>query len=106
MAAQVMRHVLVDYARQRGAGKRGGGHALLPLEEGLAVSDEQCALIADLDAALRKLKRLNARQAKVVELRFFSGLKEDEVAEVLAISVRTVKRDWTIARAWIYGELS
>jgi len=106
VAAQLMRHVLVDYARQRGAEKRGGGQAHLPLEAGLAVSDEQCALVAELDAALQRLERLNARQARVVELRFFSGMKEDEIASLLAVSVRTVKRDWTVARAWIYGELS
>jgi RNA polymerase sigma factor (TIGR02999 family) len=106
VAAQVMRHVLVDYARQRRAEKRGGGRTHMPLEDGLAVSDEQCALIAELDAALQRLERLNARQSKVVELRFFSGLKEEEIAELLAVSVRTVRRDWTIARAWIYGELS
>jgi RNA polymerase sigma factor (TIGR02999 family) len=106
VAAQVMRHVLVDYARQKRAEKRGGGQARLPLEEGLAVSDEQCALIDELDAALQRLEKLNARQAKVVELRFFSGLKEEEIADFLAVSVRTVRRDWIVARAWIYGELS
>jgi RNA polymerase sigma factor (TIGR02999 family) len=106
VAAQVMRHVLVDYARQRRTEKRGGGQAHLPLEEGLAVSHQQCTLIAELDDALHKLERLNRRQAKVVELRFFSGMKEEEIADILAVSVKTVKRDWTMARAWIYGELS
>jgi RNA polymerase sigma factor (TIGR02999 family) len=106
VAAQVMRHVLVDYARQRRAEKRGGGQARLPLDEGLTVSDEQCVLIDELDAALQRLEKLNARQAKVVELRFFSGLKEEEIADLLAVSVRTVRRDWIVARAWIYGELS
>jgi len=106
VAAQVMRHVLTDYARQRQAEKRGGGQAHLPLEEGLNVSAEQCALIGELDSALQRLERLNARQAKVVELRFFSGLKEEEIADLLMVSVRTVRRDWTIARAWIYGEIS
>ena len=106
VAAQVMRHVLVDYARQRRAEKRGGGRTRMPLEEGLTVSDQQCSLIAELDAALQRLERLNARQARVVELRFFSGMKEEEIAGLLAVSVRTVRRDWTIARAWIYGELS
>ena len=61
--------------------------------------------MADLDEALNRLAQLNPRQAKVVELRFFSGLKEDEIAEILAVSGRTVKRDWRLARAWLYGEL-
>ena len=105
MAAQVMRHVLVDYARRREAGKRGGGQAHLALTDDLAVSGHQCLLILDLDAALTRLQRLHARQARVVELRFFAGLTEDEIAELLAVSVKTVKRDWIAARAWIYGEL-
>ncbi len=103
-AAQVMRHVLVDYARQRQAGRRYG--VRVPLADGLAVADEQCVLIADLDEALRRLEQMNARQAKIVELRFFSGMKMEEIAELLDISVKTVNRDWTIARAWLYGELS
>lgn len=106
VAAQVMRRILVDYARQRRAEKRGGGQARLSLEESLAVSDEQCALIADLDTALQRLEQLNSRQSKVVELRFFSGLNEEEIAKFLSVSVRTVRRDWTMARAWVYGELS
>jgi RNA polymerase sigma factor (TIGR02999 family) len=106
VAAQVMRHILVDYARGRRSDKRGGGHAHLPLEAGLAVSDKQCVQIAQLDDALERLQRLNPRQAKVVELRFFAGLKEDEIADLLTVSERTVRRDWTIARAWIYGELA
>lgn len=105
VAAKVMRHILVDYARQKAAEKRGGGQSPVQLAENLAVSDQQCALIADLDAALLRLERLNARQAKVVELRFFAGLKEEEIAELLSVSARTVRRDWTIARAWIYAEL-
>jgi RNA polymerase sigma factor (TIGR02999 family) len=85
VAAQLMRHVLVDYARERGAAKRGGGQSHLPLEAGLAVSDEQCALVSELNAALHRLERLNARQARVVELRFFSGMKEEEIAVLLAV---------------------
>jgi RNA polymerase sigma-70 factor (ECF subfamily) len=104
IAAQMMRRILVDYARQRGAGKRGGVH--ISLDEGLMISDDQCALVTDLDEALQRLARLNERQARVVELRFFSGLTEEEIGEVLGLSSRTVKRDWTMARAWLYGELS
>jgi RNA polymerase sigma factor (TIGR02999 family) len=105
VAAQVMRHVLADYGRGRKAEKRGGGMSPIPLTDDLAVSPTQCLLIVEIDAALTRLERLNARQAKVVELRFFAGLNEEEIAELLAVSVRTVKRDWTAARAWIYGEL-
>jgi RNA polymerase sigma-70 factor (ECF subfamily) len=104
MAAQLMRRILVDYARHRGAGKRGGAH--LSLDEGLQISAQQCALVAELDTALERLAVLNERQARVVELRFFSGLTEEEIAEVIGVSSRTVKRDWTMARAWLYGELS
>jgi RNA polymerase sigma factor (TIGR02999 family) len=104
VAATVMRRILVDYARQRNAGKRSG--VRVSLDENLLISAEQCDLVSDLDAALTRLAALNARQAKVVELRFFSGLTEEEIADVLQVSARTVKRDWTVARAWLYGELA
>jgi RNA polymerase sigma factor (TIGR02999 family) len=106
IASQTMRRILVDYARQRNAEKRGGGGTNLSLDEGLVISDDQCDLVAELDTALLKLGELNERQAKIVELRFFSGLTEEEIAKVLGVSSRTVKRDWTTARAWLYGELS
>jgi RNA polymerase sigma-70 factor (ECF subfamily) len=104
VAARMMRRILVDYARRRRAGKRDG--AVISLDEGLVISAEQCGLVADLDTALQRLESLHSRQAKVVELRFFSGLNEDEIAEALGVSVRTVKRDWRMARAWLYGELA
>ncbi len=106
IAAKNMRRILVDYARQRGADKRGGGDIALPLDEGLTISAEQSSLVTEIDAALERLEQLSPRQAKVVELRFFTGLKEEEIAEIVGISARTVKRDWTLARAWLYGELS
>jgi len=106
VAAQAMRRVLVDYARQKGAEKRGNHSIHVPFNEDLSVSAQQSVLVTEIDAALERLARLNPRQAKVVELRFFSGLNEEEIAEVLGISSRTVKRDWTVARAWLYGELS
>ena len=105
LASQTMRRILVDYARQRAAGKRNAA-GRVSLDEGLLISEDMCDLVSDLDEALDRLAQLNPRQAKVVELRFFSGLKEDEIAEVLSISERTVKRDWRMARAWLYGELS
>lgn len=106
VAARLMRRILVDYARQRDAAKRGGGAVLLQLDEKLTLADDQFELITGIDAALERLERLNRRQAKVVELRFFSGLSEEEIAEVLGVSSRTIKRDWTVARAWLYGELT
>lgn len=106
IAAQLMRRILVDYARQRQAVKRGGGGVHVSLDEGLLVSNDQCELAADLDEALERLARLDARQAKVVELRFFGGLSEEETAVILGVSSRTVKRDWTMARAWLHGELT
>ncbi len=104
VAARAMRRILVDYARQRDTAKRSG--IKLPLEDGLAVSDEQCELVQEMDQALERLAQLHPRQAQVVELRFFAGLNEEECAEVMRISSRTVKRDWVMARAWLYGELS
>ena len=106
IAATVMRRILVDYARQRQADKRGGAPRMLPLDAGITVSPEQCSLVADLDQALHKLERRNARQAKVVELRYFTGLSEDEIAKLLDVTPRTVRRDWTVARAWLYGQLA
>lgn len=106
VATQTMRRILVDYARERGAAKRGDGQRAISLEENLAISPEHCDLIEDLDSALDRLARLSPRQAQVVEMRFFGGLTENEIAEALQLSVRTVKRDWRMARAWLYGELS
>jgi RNA polymerase sigma-70 factor (ECF subfamily) len=106
LAARIMRRVLVDYARERRAGKRGGGNVNLPLEDSLAISGDQCAMLADLDEALVRLEKRNARQARIVEMRFFGGLKEEEMADLLELDSRTIRRDWVVARAWLYGELS
>ncbi len=108
IAAHLMRRILVDYARQRRAEKRGGGQRthFLPEMDFVLVTDETCTLLTEIDEALVRLERMNPRQARVVELRFFSGLTEDETAEVLGRSTRTVKRDWSLAKAWLYGELS
>jgi len=106
MAARVMRRVLVDHARRRMASKRGGGAAEIRLEEGLVWSEEQGPMIAALDEALTRLAERDERQAKVVEWRFFGGMDEDEIAGLLGISTRTVKREWAMARAWLYGELN
>jgi RNA polymerase sigma factor (TIGR02999 family) len=106
LAAQVMRRILTDYARRKRAGKRGGGALHLALDDNLAVSDEKCELVDKLDPALRQLEEIDGRAARVVELRFFGGLTEDEIAELMGISSRTVKRLWQFARAWLLGEIS
>jgi RNA polymerase sigma factor (TIGR02999 family) len=103
--AKVMRRVLADHARRHRAAKRGGGLAPVPLDgEALAVTADVGA--DALDVALEDLARLDPRQAQVVELRFYGGLSIEEVGEALGVSPATVKRDWTIARAWLHRELS
>ncbi|MDE2407043.1 MAG: sigma-70 family RNA polymerase sigma factor [Xanthomonadaceae bacterium] len=105
VAAQVMRRILVDAARARGAGKRGGGVRHVPLDEAALVPALPDRAILDLDEALTGFSRLAPRQAQVVELRYFGGLTEAEVATTLEISPRTVRRDWEFARAWLLREL-
>jgi len=109
LAAQAMRRILADHARRHRAAKRGGGAVRVPLElaEGGAPATPAGDDVAadDLDAALEDLAKLDERQARVVELRFFGGLSIEETAEVLAVSIATVKRDWLVARAWLHREL-
>jgi RNA polymerase sigma factor (TIGR02999 family) len=106
IAALSMRQILVQRARARKAAKRGGDPARITLDEQLfAVPGQSEIDLVALDAALDKLATLDARQAKVVELRYFGGLSVEEVADVLDISPATVKRDWTLARAWLKREL-
>ena len=106
IAARAMREILVDHARRRKALKRGGGQAVTVLSEALQVSGGRPIAFDDLDQALVDLARLSERQAQVVELRYFGGLSIEETGEVLGISPATVKREWTLARAWLYRELS
>ena len=105
VGAQVMRRVLVDHARARGRAKRGGAAIRLHLEEGIALSPQRDEDILAVEEALQKLAGLDARQASVVELRFFGGLNVAEVATVLGLSKRTVEGEWTAARAWLRREL-
>jgi RNA polymerase sigma-70 factor, ECF subfamily len=105
VAAQAMRRILVDHARAHQRDKRGGGRARVTLDESVALSPEKDQDVLALDEALEKLAQLDARQAKVVELRFFGGLSVEEVAEALGVSKRTVEGDWTFARAWLAREL-
>ena len=104
-AARAMRHVLIDRARRRRAAKRGGGEALLDLDDVSIAVDAFAESLVELDAALEDLTRLNPRQARVMECRYFGGMTVEETAEALAISPRTVKYDWALARAWLYGTL-
>lgn len=105
VAAQIMRRILVDHARKRIAGKRGGGNDLLPLDEGLVFSPQRSDELVRLDEAMTRLGEQDTRACKVIELPFFGGLSIEETAEVLNCSPRTVKREWTFARAWLREEL-
>lgn len=106
IASRLMRRIMVDYARKKNAGKRGGGLRRVELTETLLISDDGLEQILLIDAALTRLAAWDLRQCRVVELRFFGGLSEDEVAQVLGVASRTVKRDWNVARAWLHGELN
>lgn len=105
VAARAMRQILIDQARRRQAAKRGGEHEPITLTQNVLGPDLPLADLLALDQALDRLETLDARLRQVVELRFFGGLQENEVAEVLGITTRTVQRDWTRARAWLYREL-
>jgi RNA polymerase sigma-70 factor, ECF subfamily len=101
-----MRQILVDHARRHHTRKRGGAQEKLALEAVLLFTEEKSAEVVRLDEALDRLSEQDERQARIVEMRFFGGLKLEEIAEVLQISPRTVKRDWTIARAWLHQEIT
>jgi RNA polymerase sigma factor (TIGR02999 family) len=106
VSAQVMRRILVDFARSRGYAKRGGRAHQVSFEEAMIVSEQRGEDLVALDEALNALAQLDGRQSRVVELKFFGGLNLDEIAEVLEVSVGTVRRDWSLARAWLHRELS
>lgn len=105
VGAQAMRRILVDHARRRNRLKHGGGRYRIALNEGLALSPQRDEDLLAVDEALKKLTTVDARQATIVELRFFGGLSVEEVAEVLGISKRTVEKEWTMVRAWLRREL-
>jgi RNA polymerase sigma factor (TIGR02999 family) len=105
-AATVMRRILVDHARAEKADKREALHNAVSLEDALVVSPARSSELIALDEALDKLAQFDRRRSKIVELRFFGGLSEEETGAVLGISSRTVKRDWRIAKAWLYNELN
>lgn len=106
IAAQAMRRILVDHARARRAAKRGGGAVLSPLELAIEVPAPDGTDHAELDDALLALEKLDVQQARVVELRFFGGLTVAETAEVIGVSATTVKRDWAVAKAWLYRQMT
>ena len=104
-AAGSMRRILVDYARRYHAAKRGGGHDALPLDEATLLVEERADTLIALDEALERLSVIDSRLCRVVECRYFAGLSDDETAEALGVTPRTVRRDWVKARGWLYAEL-
>src|SRR5215471_18389668 len=104
IASQVMRHVLVDYARARRQAKRGAGAVHIPVESAVVLSSEQVEQIVAVDLALQRLEKADERKSRVFEMRFFGGLSVEETAEVLGVSPNTVIRDWDFARAWLRRE--
>ena len=105
-AARVMRRILVDYARRHATMKRGAGQHSAPLEAAVELfSKDQAADLVALDEALERLKALNARQAQIVDMRYFGGLTVEETGEAIGVSAETVKKDWAAARAWLFGQL-
>ena len=106
IAAQLMRRVLVDFARSRGYKKRGGGALQVSLDETMVITKERGEDLVALDEALSALSELDERKGRVVEMRFFGGLSEKEIAEALAVSPETVRRDWRLAKSWLRRRLS
>ena len=106
IAANLMRQILVQHARRHQTAKRGGGQYLLALDEAAVVPTEGSVDLVALDDALSNLAERDARKSRIVELRFFGGLSTEETAQVLGISPRTVKREWRLAKAWLYHELT
>jgi RNA polymerase sigma-70 factor (ECF subfamily) len=105
IAAQIMRRILIDHARAHLREKRGGGIIPAPLDEALVFSREQSYELLKLDDALERLAKLDPQQSKIVELRFFGGLTVEQTAEILNTSPSTIKREWSMAKAWLHGEL-
>jgi RNA polymerase sigma factor (TIGR02999 family) len=106
VAAQLMRRILVDHARNQGAQKRGGNAQILSIDDSIGLASVSEVAFDELDEALNKLSQLDPDQSKIVELRFFGGLTVDEVAEVMGTSTATVEREWRMARAWLHHQLT
>jgi len=105
VASHAMRRILVDYARTQQRAKRGGKQLRVTLEDACVVSPRISEEILAVDESLARLEKLDARQARIVELRYFTGLTTDEAAEALGISAKTVTREWNVARTWLYTDL-
>jgi RNA polymerase sigma-70 factor, ECF subfamily len=105
VAAQLMRRILIDYARGHTREKRGGEQKKVSLDEVFLFSEQQADELLAVDDSLNLLEKMDLRQARVVELRFFAGLSVEEAAEALGVSPKTVKRDWSVAKAWLYADL-
>ncbi len=114
VAAKAMRHILIDYARQRQRKKRGGGQPHVPFDdvegrlgepEAFSLSEERATALVTLDAALERLHGLSERQSRIVDCRFFGGMTIPDTAEAMGLSPATVKRDWRLAQAWLYREM-
>jgi RNA polymerase sigma factor (TIGR02999 family) len=105
VAARLMRHILVDYARKRNSEKNNFGAPAIRLEGAIAISEDGSAVALDIDEMLDRLALVSPRQAQIVEMRFFAGLTEEEIASALGLSIRTIRRDWLMARAWLHGQL-
>jgi RNA polymerase sigma factor (TIGR02999 family) len=106
LSARLMRRTLVDHARRHRTGRRGGNAITVAFDEGAVVPEQPTNNLVAIDEALNALATIDARKSQIVELRFFGGLSVEETAEVLKISPRTVKREWSLARAWLYSELT
>lgn len=106
ISAQIMRRILIDHARRYDYAKRGGGAQRISLDEAAVVAKQRGQALLMLDEALKSLAKIDPRRSQVVELRYFGGLNNEEIAGVLKISENTVTRDWNMARAWLYQELS
>ncbi|HEX8249329.1 MAG TPA: sigma-70 family RNA polymerase sigma factor [Pyrinomonadaceae bacterium] len=106
ISAQLMRRILVDFARAKNSRKRGGEQIQITLDERIEAPFEKEMNLVALDEALQNLAKLSQRQSQIVELRYFGGLSEEEISETMEISTRTVRRDWSLARAWLYRELN
>jgi RNA polymerase sigma factor (TIGR02999 family) len=106
IAAQVMRHILVDHARARRAGKRGADAVVVSLDEALTIPAAENLDLVALDESLARLAAIDERKVRIVELRYFGGLSIDETAEAMGCSPTTVKREWTIAKAWLFRDLT
>ncbi len=106
IAAHLMRRILVDHARTKHRAKRGGSNVRVSLTEAMAITKDPNLNLLEIDEALNRLAEIDEQQSKIVELRFFSGLSVEETAAALEISPATVKRDWSVAKAWLYREIS